>query len=623
MARLISYPTISTVASGDLFPVTDISDASKPLKNITAVNLQTFVNDGATLQRVVSTGNTYQASPSDALWTWGTSAITVTSTFYTSLLSGKRFKTTLIADGSYTDVLPNQIIFNTATGNETSITTNTALSSNIDLQWPSSSGTLALASDITASPWDTVTGGINYANGNVGIGTTTPSAKLDVNGDAKINGLTVGKGPGNLSQNVVLGVQALASNTTGNRNLAIGPEALEDNTTGSNNLAIGWIALQRNQTSSNNTAVGAGAIGLTQGGDNTAIGYAAGYSRVGGTNGSSVGSVFVGKSTTSNGLSSVNEIVIGTDAISAGSNTVVLGNDLITSTRLKGDVIVANGNVGIGTTSPSEDLDVVGTIRGETVFIKNTGGYNAKLISDSLTTNKTFQFPDAGGTIALTSDIPATSQWDDVTGGINYASGKVGIGTTSPSQKLHVSGITYSTNGYKLDNGSSISAFGTNSAIRFNNGNILVNSSVGTEYVRFDTANQRVGIGTTSPTANLDVTSTLNQQHLYVQGGYAEGVGALARIKTTGNGNVLLLESATASDSREILEVKNTNGTVFLVRGDGNVGIGTASPTSRLEVDGGDIEIDDSASGLILRSPDGTRYRITVANGGTLTVTAV
>ena len=66
------------------------------------------------------------------------------------------------------------------------------------------------------------------------------------------------------------------------------------------------------------------------------------------------------------------------------------------------------------------------------------------------------------------------------------------------------------------------------------------------------------------------------------------------------------------SNASEVMRVTGTN-----------VGIGTTSPGSKLEVQGGDIEVNDSASGLILKSPDGTKYRITVANGGTLTVTAV
>ncbi len=37
----------------------------------------------------------------------------------------------------------------------------------------------------------------------------------------------------------------------------------------------------------------------------------------------------------------------------------------------------------------------------------------------------------------------------------------------------------------------------------------------------------------------------------------------------------------------------------------------------------GDIEVENSTDGLILESPDGTRYRVTVANGGTLSVAAV
>ena len=97
-------------------------------------------------------------------------------------------------------------------------------------------------------------------------------------------------------------------------------------------------------------------------------------------------------------------------------------------------------NVGIGTVTPSEKLEVSGGIIGDTLFVRNTDGYNAKLLSDNLTSNRTFNFPDNEGTLALTSDIPSASQWDDVTGGINYADGNVGIGTTSPSQKLEVNG---------------------------------------------------------------------------------------------------------------------------------------------------------------------------------------
>jgi len=62
----------------------------------------------------------------------------------------------------------------------------------------------------------------------------------------------------------------------------------------------------------------------------------------------------------------------------------------------------------------------------------------------------------------------------------------------------------------------------------------------------------------------------------------------------------------------------------------GEIGIGTATPTSALYLKSGDLKIDSGdlvfikdVDGVVLKSPDNTLYRVTVANGGTLTVTAV
>jgi hypothetical protein len=54
------------------------------------------------------------------------------------------------------------------------------------------------------------------------------------------------------------------------------------------------------------------------------------------------------------------------------------------------------------------------------------------------------------------------------------------------------------------------------------------------------------------------------------------------------------------------------------------VGIGTTNPTSKLTVRGGDISVGVStAHGVILTSPNGTQYRLIVADNGTLSTVAV
>lgn len=93
--------------------------------------------------------------------------------------------------------------------------------------------------------------------GNIGIGTITPSAKLELSGsDALINGLTIGRGTGDLSYNSALGYRALYSVTTGNYNTANGYQALYSNTEGDDNTANGYWALYSNGTGRSNTANG-------------------------------------------------------------------------------------------------------------------------------------------------------------------------------------------------------------------------------------------------------------------------------------------------------------------------------------------------------------------------------
>ena len=64
----------------------------------------------------------------------------------------------------------------------------------------------------------------------------------------------------------------------------------------------------------------------------------------------------------------------------------------------------------------------------------------------------------------------------------------------------------------------------------------------------------------------------------------------------------------------------------LIIQANGQVTIGSAlatNTTANFVVKNNDIEIEQASKGLILKSPDGTRYRVSVANGGTISIAAV
>jgi hypothetical protein len=225
-------------------------------------------------------------------------------------------------------------------------------------------------------------------NDRLGIGGTPGAFNLDVNGtarvqgqltttaDASINGLTVGRGAGNIDTNTALGISALSvssgtnnsntaigrdtiTNTTGTFNTALGRNALRYVSSGAFNTGIGGNALMNVSTSSNNTGVGVNALqGLTTGGNNTSLGFQAGGFISGGSVSNITGSnsIFIGYNAFPLADAQTNQIVIGYNQVGLGSNTTVIGNSSTTFGRWYGRLLLGTS------TDAGYQLDVNGTI---------------------------------------------------------------------------------------------------------------------------------------------------------------------------------------------------------------------------------------------------------------------
>jgi len=233
-------------------------------------------------------------------------------------------------------------------------------------------------------------------------------------------------------------VFALWANTTGNGNVGAGWDALYNNTAGGDNTANGQYALYSNTNGNNNTSVGDESLYQnTSGQYNIALGFQSGYNTTTGNN-----NVFIGNT----GLASDNNVI----RIGSGQIQSYIAGVL----NLASNCLVA-GNVGIGTTTPGNNLDISGGIgtratisfgqgtQSEGNPTLNAGNYNLGRSSINSSWDDNFNIstfadtPNPNWTIGIGN---GNGGWSGNKFIYMNASGNLGIGTSTPATTLDVNG---------------------------------------------------------------------------------------------------------------------------------------------------------------------------------------
>ena len=221
--------------------------------------------------------------------------------------------------------------------------------------------------------------------------------------------------------------------------------------------------------------------------------------------------------------------------------------------------------------------------------------------------------------------------------------GKVGIGTTSPDSDIEIE----STNAHAqinidsardasliLDKGAATrraaiiyKTAGTNNwfvgsadsdVVGVGDDYFIGKTVGGTSAEFFISSSGNVGIGTTAPIKKLDIAGgdirLDNSKGIF----FATNDGNIGRVSITGDESSDFIQLKVDNNNNHLLRL-NTTG----------VGIGTATPVQKLHVVGnisasGDIFAGDSVNeGLILTSPNGTKFRLRVDDSGNLSAGSI
>ena len=206
---------------------------------------------------------------------------------------------------------------------------------------------------------------------------------------------------------------------------------------------------------------------------------------------------------------------------------------------------------------------------------------------------------------------------DNVVSGVGIQSGGTVIGTGFTTLNFIGTGNTFAVNGTTVD--ISISSGSSGSADGADDDWVVTSIGIHT------TAN--VGIATTSPRANLDVTDSilistgLGQTYDTLIKAYTNELGSLSFEESDSSAQYF---SVSKDNSSTLFAVNNDSfESQFIVDSGGDVGIGTENPQAKLHVIGDARVGVNTSQGVILTSPNGTQYRLIVDDSGNLSATAV